>query len=244
MRCTCAGVVSLWLVVLVLLAGCGPVASQRQRWDWVPYEANEYTQQRDNVTVEMHKLPAIPPEFFATVQSCNGLSPLVDSTGKPVMERITLVPVGHTIDKVTLTNNTEHVIRLNRAVLRLFDPTGNQFEPLDYEQMQASLLAARPCGTTASIAPQLRLIKIFSRNVEIPPGTNFTGYLVFHPTTIEMTGTWKLGLYDIPVKTNDAGKVTKTTRFEIRSVVKHYVDHYTQGNPFAPAVLKSSEEVQ
>ena len=87
-------------------------------------------------------------------------------------------------------------------------------------------------------------LKIFSRNVEIVPGTNFTGYLVFHPTSIEMTGIWKLALYDIPVQSNDAGKVTKTTRFEIRSMAKHYIDHYSQQNPLAPAVLTSSEEVK
>ena len=106
--------------------------------------------------------------------------------------------------KITMTNNTDHVIRLNRAVIRLFDPAGNQYDALDYEELQARLLAARPCPTTSMALPQLKLFKLLSRNVEIVPGTNFAGYVVFKPNG-EMVGTWKMALFDIPVKTDEAG---------------------------------------
>ena len=232
------------LAAAFCLGGCAPVTFTKQRFDWEPYDKNEYVQKKEGITVEMHRLSEVPAEFFTNVQACNhSLVPLVKSSGQPVMERITLVPAGHIIDKVTITNNTDHVIRLNQAVLRLFDPAGNQAEALDYEQLQAALYAARPCPTTQHVVPQLKLLKLYGRNVEIVPGTSFTGFLVFHPNTIEMAGTWKLALFEIPVRTDDAGRVKKTTQFEMRSVVKQYTDYYQRQNVLAPAVLQRSEAV-
>jgi len=230
------------LAVVVCIGGCAPVTFTKQRFEWEAYDKNEYVQTKEGITVEMHRLSEVPAEFFTNVQACNqSLVPVVKSTGQPVMERITLVPVGHIIDKVTITNHTDHVIRLNQAVLRLFDPAGNQAEALDYEQLQAALFAARPCPTTQYVVPQLKLLKLYGRNVEIVPGTSFTGFLVFHPNTIEMAGMWKVALYEIPVRTDDAGRVKKTTQFEIRSVAKQYTDYYQRKNAIAPAVLQRSE---
>jgi hypothetical protein len=234
---------SLTAILLVCAAGCGPVATTRHRWELSGYDANENVQEKDGITIERHKLSSIPEVFFANVQACDAnLVPLVDSNG-PVMERISFMPGYTTYYKMTLTNNTEHVVRLNRAVFRLFDPAGNQYDPADYDELQTVLLAKRPCPTTNRVIPQLKLVKLFSRNVEVVPKTNFDGYLLFR-TNGPQSGTWRLALYDIPVNSDEAGNVTKTTRFEMRSIQKHYIDHYIQDSTFAQPRLQTTEEVQ
>ncbi len=235
-----------WSLVLLAVAafGCGPINSTRHRYTFTPYAASEYRQSKDGLIVELEDINRIPENFFATVQACNGMVPLVDQYGAPVTERICLVPPGHIIEKASITNNTGHVVRLNQATVRLFDPAGQQYEWLGYEEVQAALLSARPCSTTSAGLNQLRLVKLFNRNIEIVPDTTFTGYLMFHPANGgAMPGTWKFSFYELPVKTNDAGQPVKTTRFEIRTVLKHYVDYYRQDSVLAPPVLVRSEEL-
>jgi hypothetical protein len=41
----------------------------------------------------------------------------------------------------------------------------------------------------------------------------------------------------------DAGQVTKTTRFELRGVLKKFIDTYKQEGMFKPKVLVDSKEV-
>ena len=72
----------------------------------------------------------------------------------------------------------------------------------------------------------------------------FTGFMVFAPPSLKIPGTWKLALYDVPVATDPAGKPTKTTRFELRSVMKKMVDTYRQASPFSQPKLVRSKEAR
>lgn len=69
-----------------------------------------------------------------------------------------------------------------------------------------------------------------------------TSWLAFQPPSWPIPGMSKLAIYEVPVAVNEAGGVTKTTRFEIREVVKKFVDTYRQENPFAPKKLAESKE--
>jgi hypothetical protein len=231
-------------VVLMSCTGCGPISSQKDRWTWTAYDDKEWTQEKDDIVLENRNIQQFPPEFVATAQQCSGNLLVVDAQGQPVMQRVSLLPPGSRFFDVTLTNNTDHVLRLNRTVIRLFDPAGTQYEPLGIDELQAMLLAARPCPSTQQLLPQLKVLKLYNRNVEVVPKTSFTGYVIFKPASVNIAGTWKVALYEIPAKTDQAGKTTKTTGFEVRSVEKHYIDHYYQENAFAQPQLKSSEEVQ
>lgn len=237
------------VLLLFCVISCGPVMSKQDRWVWTPYDDKEWTQERDDIIVENRPIQQFPPEFLVTVQQCSGVQLVVDSNNKPVTEQVSLLalkppPGGSRYFQITITNNTDHVVRLNRAVFRLFDPSGNQYEPLSVDEMQAMMSARRPCPSTQQILPHYKIVKFYNRNVEIVPRSSFTGYVVFLPPAINVAGTWKLGVFDIPSKTDESGKVIKTTNFEVRSVAKHYVDHYFQENAFAQKQLKNSEEVQ
>lgn len=235
----------LLVTVLVWNAGCGPVMSQRDRWAWKAYDDKEWKQERDGIVVETRSRQTYPPEFVASAQKCNGNQLVVDAiTSQPLMEQVNLLPPASLFWDITITNNTDHVVRLSRAVIRLFDPSGNQYEPLGIDDMQAMLSTNRPCPSTPQILPRLKMAKFYNRNVEIVPKTSFSGFVVFQPSAAAIPGVWKVAIYEIPSQTDKAGKVVKTVGFELRSIEQHFVDHYYQENAFAPAQLKNSEEVR
>lgn len=229
-------------VALMHVMGCGPVMSQKDRWAWKAYDDREWTQEHDGIVVENHSRQTFPSELMASAQKCQGNQLVVDYNNQPVMEQVYLPPPGARFWDITITNNTDHVVRMNRAVFRLFDPSGNQYEPLSVDEMQAMLSTNRPCPSTQQLLPHFKMAKFYNRNVEIVPKTSFSGFVVFKPATLNVPGVWKVAIYEIPAQTDEAGKVTKTTGFEVRSVETHYIDHYYQESAFAQPVLKNSEE--
>ena len=86
------------------------------------------------------------------------------------------------------------------------------------------------------------MVKIFDRNNEVLPKTTVTGWMFFKPAKVLMPGTWKLAVYEVPVVTDDAGRVTKTTKFDLRTVVKKFVDTYRSEGMFSESKLVKSEE--
>jgi len=49
--------------------------------------------------------------------------------------------------------------------------------------------------------------------------------------------------YEVPVEVDDAGRVTKTTHFDMRTIVKKYVDTW-QVEAFKDDKLLNTEEVE
>ena len=239
-----ARVALLAMLSLLAFVGCGPRRFTQNHWELAPYDKSEAFQEKDRIVVELEAPKTLPPNFSAVVQSCDQGKPLFDRNGAPYQDQISLVPPGMWVEKVTITNRTDHIIRLNQSAIRLFDPAATEHEPLDHPEWQAALAQARPCSTTAQAFPQMHMVKLLNRNVEIVPGTNFSGYLLFRPTSMTMTGVWKLALYDVPVASDAAGHVTKTTRFEVRETVKKYVDTYYQESPLKRPVLENSVAVE
>lgn len=213
------------LLVAVALAGCGPMTLTRTRYVFEPHSPNEARQTKDGVSAEIKFVRQIPPSFIATVQRCDQYGRLlVDALGGPVNEQISLNRRGQYWEQVALTNNTDHVLRLNSLVVRLSDPAGNQIEPLTWGDLQADLMAVRPCPTSMRAFQQFRVNKVFDRNMEIIPGSTLSFWLAFSPPALEMPGVWKLAIYEVPVRVDPAGRPTRTTQFDMRVVARQITE--------------------
>ncbi|MFW6053908.1 MAG: hypothetical protein ACOC9J_03765, partial [Persicimonas sp.] len=163
--------VSLTILAAVLVSACGPTTSTQKRTEITPYNESEFKTSKNGITVEYSDINSelvqtgLPTELKMRVQACdNQMQPMVDQNGKPVMENLGLVGFRHGegIYKLKITNNTDHVIRLNRAVIRLFDPAGNQYEPSTVDELVATVQQNRPCPTTSQLIARLKTVKVLN----------------------------------------------------------------------------------
>ncbi len=235
--------------LIAVIVGCGPTTFTRVRVDFQQYDKNEDKQTREGITIERHDLKEAPPEFYANVQVCDPDTGRLrfDFYDKPIMEKTLVVPRGVMIDKISITNKTGHIVRLNSTIIAVFDPADNQFNMLDKQEIFSYLIQERLCPNTRQtrqLQNQLNIIKLIDRNTELLPNRTTTGYLMYKPHDTNIPGIWKLSFYELPVETNAAGAVTKTVNFDFRSVLKKYIDTYKQENAFAKPVKVSTEEAQ
>lgn len=168
---------------------------------------------------------------------------LVKRSGEPVVEKVSYRQRGQYWQQLALTNQTDHVIRVNQVAIRVLDPGGNLSEPLTKDDLNARLLSERPCPSTQQAINQFRAIKVFDRNMEIVPGTTATFWVAFAPPSLAMPGVWKFTIYEVPVKVDQAGRTTRATRFDMRVVATQIVNTYTQESPFAEPKLVDTKEV-
>lgn len=236
----------LLVVIAFVLPACAPmqpVVTERARTQWA--QGDEMSQTKSNVTLEMKKMDKFPDNFSVNAQLCNEYGQrLVDQAGRPVMGGFSYNQHDQTWFQVALTNSTDHVLRLNQVVVRLFDPATNSMEPLAREELDAGFAAsatARSCGMAMQAMGQFRAIKLFNRNMEVIPGTTETFWVSFRNTAL-VPGTWKFAMYDVPIKLDEAGRPVKTEKFEIRRTLKKYVDVYTRTG-FQQPVLTQTREV-
>lgn len=208
------------------------------------FDKAENSQTKDGITVENKPVKELPSTFYATVQDCyQDGRPAVDQAGQRIMAKVQFHRTGQLWYQVAITNGTEHVVRLNSVVMRLFDPAGNQWEPLSKDELASEFQANFPCPSANQALTQFRSVKLIDRNSEILPHTTLTGWFAFKPTDWRVPGMWKLAVYEVPVAVDDAGRVTKTTRFEIRQVVKKFIDTFRKEGAFSSPQLVDSKEV-
>jgi hypothetical protein len=234
-----------WVVLLLalVLTACGSMTFTRTRTVFEPYSATEGRQEKDGVIAELKFIRDVPQSFKATVQRCDSAGRLMVGPLGPSMETVTLNQPGQYWEQIAFTNNTNHVLRMNSVVIRLFDPAGNEVEPLTWEDLQSTLVAGRPCPTSMNALQIFKINKVFSRNIEVVPGTTTTFWLAFRPASMGMTGVWKLAIYEVPVSVDSAGRPTRTAKFDMRIVAKQFTDTLVRDNPLAPARLIESKEV-
>lgn len=134
--------------------------------------------------------------------------------------------------QVHITNNTGHIVRLTTAVFRLQNNVGKKFRTFSTAQELIAwnmgyLASAVPDPTVQNqLGPQIQSaangLQLLSRSVELLKGDEWTGYLVFNMQTTKpsdymdimaSTERFTLRLAEIPIETNDAGEVSKTTEF-------------------------------
>jgi hypothetical protein len=230
-------------IAVVSAVACGPVTSQHTRWDWKPYNREESRQSKDGLVVEQQLVTTAPAGLSVKLQSCGRDGKLeLDELNRPMLEDVSLMTREQLWFKVSVTNDTEHILRLSRAVIRLFDPAGEQHAPVDKASLAAAFASGRECSSSQRAMSQFNLVKLLDRDTELLPGSSVNGYMVFSPPSKQMAGVWKLAFYEMPVKTDEAGNVARTTRFELRTKVTKYVDTYEAENTFATPVLKSTVE--
>jgi hypothetical protein len=232
-----------FIAALVLATACTPTTFTRTRIAWKPYDEREYKQQKERVTVEMKTVQDFPEVFYASVQACDQSGrPVADPFGKPIMERVSFVSPGQFWQQVAITNQTDHVIRFNNVAIRVFDPSGDQSEPLTRDDLVSMFFSRRPCRSSELAVNRFRGIKILDRNMEIVPGTTATSWIAFRPPSMQTPGIWKFAFYDIPVQVDQAGRTTKAARFEMRSVATMFTDTYVQDNLLSPPQLIETKE--
>ena len=238
---------SIFVVVCLafILVGCGPTTFTRTRIAFEPYAQDENKKTDFGITIERYDLDKIPAEFYTTIQDCNPANGklYIDSYGEPVMKKELALPKNAMVEKIAITNNTGHVVRLNTTVITAFDPADNQYNTLSKQEIASYLMQERPCPNTKQLANQLNLVKLIDRNTELLPNRTTTGYLVYKPYDPSIPGVWKLSFYELPVETNAAGIPTKTVNFNFRSVCKKYTDTYRRENAFATPLKISTEEL-
>jgi hypothetical protein len=235
-----------------LTAGCGPTLSTQVRTETALAPGNTGILDKDGLSVQVPNLTAATPEeLLAEGTAC-------EPDGKIVIDPLTNGPkvvkiyaTGPDIEafQVKLANNTDHVVRLQGAVIRLFDPAENPIEPLSKED--AIAMASRPsmllehgvCATSAGkVKDALAAVRFLGPNTELLPGTTTTGYLLFQPRNRVLPGAWKLSLYEIPVKVDAAGNVVAKTKFDFAYIRKKFEDTYSQ-DFWGARKLMSSKEV-
>lgn len=238
-RCTLLG-----MTIALFVTACGPVTYTQTRTAYKPYSESDTRQEKEGVIAELKHTTNFPESFYATVQACDQYGRLViDSNRNPVLERVSFARPGQFWQLMALTNQTDHVIRLNTVAIRVFDPAGNQLEPLPKDDLSARLLGDRPCPSSQQAANLFRANKVFDRNIEIVPGTTTTFWVAFQPPSTGMTGVWKYAIYDVPVKVDQAGRMIRAARFEMRVVATQIIDTYTRDSPFAQPRLVGTKEV-
>lgn len=242
----CARVALSLAGLVFLLAACGPATFTRTRTVYEPVSAADSRQEKDGVVTELKfgQRSELPASFTATVQACDQVGMLMvdKATGRPIAEQVRLSRPGQYWEQVALTNNTDHVIRMNSVVIRLFDPAGSQYEPLSWGDLQNEMLGVRPCASTNVALNQLRVNKVFDRNMEIVPNSTSTFWVPFRPASMAMTGVWRFTIYDVPVKLDAAGMPTRKTQFDMRVASKQVVDTFYQASMLEPARLVSSRD--
>ncbi|GEM_PF-3247492 len=232
------------IAVSLLSSACSPMTFTRTVMDWQPYDHNEMSQRKSGVVAQLKWITpgSLPSDFYFRVQACNRYGQLlVDQLGHPVFENVSPASNQQMWEKIALTNNTRHVIRLNQVVIRLFDPNGNQIRPLTRNDVASAFLQRRPCSSSNIALDEFRRINIFNRNLEVVPGTTSTFWVAFPTVAANLPGVWKFALYEVPVRVDATGRATKTTQFDIRMVAKEVVETYRAANIFAPSVLVSAK---
>ena len=221
----------------LLVVGCGPTLSTSVRTETAFAPGNTGTLSKDGLTIEVPNLTQMPEVFRVEVGACdaNG-NPIANAiTGGVDTTTITALPATGELYQIKLTNQTDHVVRLQGAVIRLFDPAENQIEPQSKEEVVAT--ATRPSSlakqgacpaAAAKITDTLTTVRFVGPNTELLPGTTTTGYLSFLPTNTQLPGTWKLSLYEIPVKVDAAGTAVAKTRFDFIYLRKKLQDTFSQ----------------
>jgi hypothetical protein len=224
-------------------ASCGPSTYTQQRMVFENHSEKEAKQSRGGIVVERQKVTQLPAEFSTMAGACNALTgqPAVDPQGRQRKTQTSLVPSAAIVEKVSIANNTDHIVRLNGAVIAMFDPADNQYDALDKDQIASLLSQEHPCANAGEFIQGLKLVKTIDRNVQILPKRSVAGYLLFTPASRDMTGMWKLSLYEVPVKTDAAGNVSETVKFDFNTEAKRYIDTYRRDSPISPPVLVSSQ---
>jgi len=246
-----------WVPVVLVLTytslsavGCGPTLSTSLRTETSFAPGNSGVVERDGLTVEVPNLKEVPAQFVTEAKACdaNG-APVIDPlTNAQQVIKVAAVSPGAELYQVKIANGTDHVVRLQGSVIRLFDPAENPIEPQSKDEAIAmatrgnALVTQGACADSAgAIKDALTAVRFIGANTELLPSTTTTGYLLFQPANVQLPGIWKLSLYEIPVKVDAAGTATAKARFDFAFIRKRFEDTYSKEMMGATKLVSSKE---
>lgn len=235
----------LLIFFIFILSACGPKVFTRTKMEFEPYNA-ETTQKKtkSGITIKYHHPKSLDWSIFThKLQKCDPETGkmYVDSYGEPVMEKESILPENAWVYELSITNNLDHVVRLNKTVFAVFDPADNRYNAQNKNKLCAMLKTGRPCPNTSQLCNQLSRIKLLTKNTELLPKRTEDFYLIFTPNNTKIPGVWKLSLYDIPVKLDDAGNPVETVSFNIRTEAERYRVKYRKEFGAKPQVIQKEE---
>jgi hypothetical protein len=139
--------------------------------------------------------------------------------------------------EVSITNNTNHVIKFSNATLAIEDSNGNLFDVLSKQDLPSYLQEAIrvnlsrkqiPRGATVDNQDQLfadqRQVKLIDKNFKVLPGRTTKGYLAFNygryttkdfNTFVFAQQNLNVQLFELPIKVDKAANVLETTSFSM-----------------------------
>lgn len=247
------------LAAMILASACGPSFSTQRRYQTSFVSPDEKEQNKGSLTV---KIPPPSMKPFEVPAPFLGVRIKVDRTGKveaddkgqPILVNEELVPwkldkndnsaYRYWVWEVRFNNTTDHVVKLQGAVIRMFDPADGEVEPMSRADLDNELplfLNGQQFRLLPENQAKLRKIRMADQNLELLPGRETVAYLVFPNNG--MVGAWKLALYDITTETDEAGKPKTKVKFDFNIDQKKFADTYKHEG-FNEPLLVSSEEVK
>jgi hypothetical protein len=164
--------------------------------------------------------------------------------------------------ELKVRNQTGHVVRLQGTVIKLIDGSGSLYEALDRGTAEADLdsglAAARSKGYEVSpsdsqeLRSALSKVKFLTENGQLLPDISETFIVAFSlpfgQTEKEMNewfakqASFRLKVFDLPTRTNEAGAVTKRVSFEFPVTVKTFRETYADGSQGRKLVASEAVE--
>lgn len=139
--------------------------------------------------------------------------------------------------EVSITNNTDKVIKFTNATIAMEDSNGNLFDVLGKQDISSYLREAIkvnlaknriPHNATITNRDQLfagqKQVKLIDNNFKVLPGRTTKGYLVFNygkftigdfRTFVLTQDRLDVQLYELPIKVDKAANVLETTSFSV-----------------------------
>lgn len=239
------------LAFAFLIGGCGPVTTTKTIFEWQTPPDQNPVQDVGSIRVEFQAGGDISPTARTKIPVINSKGQYLASSETEIqLMDATVFPPGTVPYPVTVTNLTDHIVRFSTAVIRLFDPAGEDFQPLSSLECLSEWTDRFPdwpaLGPTSwkTFETKVKTMKMISPATELLPNIPYKGYLVFKPTSVQVPGIWKVTLYDIPVETDDAGKITKTVKVEYRSELQKFNCTYIAKDMLSSPELKNKVRIE
>lgn len=188
------------VLVSVIVLGCGP--SIYKLIQFSPASEGGNRQEQSGVVFEV--IPVDPSAVLAG--KFPELTYSYKDPSNPYGSASTYYLLGKNVQfKVSVTNNTGHVLKFAGTVIKLVDDANNMYDELD----KTALNSLAPLASA-----QITKLRYLDQNVQILPDMAWTGYAAFGVSPDSISPTFKLAVYELVTKTDEAGVAKEKSRFE------------------------------
>lgn len=235
LRAVATTVVFLVGIALILGSATGPREVTQYKFEPKADSSTEFEQ--DNLIV---RIRAIDQTNFKQFPSLMANVKYASAPGRKKLYKSSIRITQFPAFELSITNNTGHVIRFSKAIIKMEDDAGNMYDARTKTEMvaEAKEWSENQADENEQFygnqyINQVKKVKVVDNNFELLPNYTQKGYLLFNidqmMSTEEyadfVTGSdyFKVMLYEIPVGTDAAGNATKTTNFQFVYVVNEKV---------------------